>query len=294
MTKKRDLQLAAGMVLLRTIDDVTQVAVVHRPLYDDWTLPKGKPEADEPLPMTAHREVLEETGYRAMLGAPVGYSTHEVAGRPKRTSWWIGYLVDGVQAPLEAEVDRVDWLSVSHARKRLTYDDDIEIMTEAVRMPSTLPFVVVRHTKAMSRKNWTGPDADRRLTERGRRQAKRLADLLEAYGVSQLASSSSTRCMDTLEPYAKRMGLPIEALDALSEEGAEAKPKAVKPAMNALRIKALESNQRLAICGHRPVLPSMADALNVDYEPMRPGDVLIAHLDRKGKSRGVERIPPRF
>ncbi len=294
MSRKKGLQLAAGMVLLREKNGEPQVAVVHRPLYDDWTLPKGKPDTDELLPVTAFREVREETGYEAILGAPLGQTEHLVGGKPKRTSWWRGVLRSPKQHKLDAEVDQVEWLSVDAARKRLTYSDDAQIMLEAVKLPPTLPFLVVRHAKAMVRKNWTGDDADRRLDERGRRQAKRVADLLEAYGVGLLASSSSTRCMTTFVPYAKRMGLPIEAFLTLSEEGADDDPEKVDPTMNALRIKALETGRRLAVCGHRPVLPRMVENLGVRYQPMKPAEAVIAHLDDRGRALRIERIPPRF
>ena len=69
--------------------------------------------------------------------------------------------------------------------------------------------VLVRHGKAMLRRNWTGRDQERRLTSRGRRQAKELIAVLDAYGVTALKSSSSTRCAQTLTPYAKFAGLDV-------------------------------------------------------------------------------------
>ena len=60
--------LAAGAVLWRSCGDSPEVAVIHRPRYDDWSLPKGKVDPGETEPVTAVREVYEETGYRSQLG----------------------------------------------------------------------------------------------------------------------------------------------------------------------------------------------------------------------------------
>ena len=87
---------AAGAVVLRTRTDGTrEVLVVHRPRYRDITLPKGKQHRNEPLPLTAVREVAEETGCRIRLGVPlqpVEYSIRKVG--PKVVSWWIGEALE--------------------------------------------------------------------------------------------------------------------------------------------------------------------------------------------------------
>jgi 8-oxo-dGTP diphosphatase len=114
------VQFAAGGVLWREIDGERRLAVVHRPRYDDWTLPKGKPEGDEPLDETALREVHEETGYlvdHERFAGTVGYETD--AG-PKVVLFWLSSPVDGSDEP-DDEVDEVRWLAVDEALDRLSY-----------------------------------------------------------------------------------------------------------------------------------------------------------------------------
>ena len=115
--------LAAGAVLWRASDDgdEPEVAVIHRPRYDDWSLPKGKVDAGENEPMTAVREVHEETGYSSRLGrrlASVSYSV-ETQGI-KKVRYWAARIVDGEFTP-NNEVDELKWLPVSAAIKQLQY-----------------------------------------------------------------------------------------------------------------------------------------------------------------------------
>ena len=75
--------LAAGAVLWRGDPDDPEVAIIHRPHYDDWSLPKGKVDPGESLPTTAAREILEETGYTVRLGKLIGKVAYPVQGRTK-------------------------------------------------------------------------------------------------------------------------------------------------------------------------------------------------------------------
>lgn len=290
---KRDIE-ASGAVVLRGDPDAREVLVVHRPRYDDWSLPKGKMSTDEYLAVTAVREVREETGYRVRLRAQLSTSRYTVEGTPKLVTWWLAEVTDQEPAESDTEADEVAWWSVERAVRELTYADDVTALTEALRAPDGVPVLVVRHAKAMSRHSWQGPDADRRLTERGRRQAKALSGLFDAFGVTLLASSSSTRCMKTLEPYAKRHGLSVQGFDELSEEGAEADPAGVVHAMATLREQVESTGEPLALCGHRPVLPAMYDFIGVAPEhPLRPAETTLLLLDG-GKSRQPLHIAPKL
>lgn len=287
---------AAGAVVIRHQRGADQVALIHRPRYDDWSLPKGKLATDELAPVAAVREVYEETGLEVTLGLPLGTVEYSVGDRAKRVHWWRARLVHDEARmrspdPGHPEVDQRDWFDVDQAMSMLSYEDERDVLAGALGLPATCPLVVVRHAKAMDRKNWSGKDADRRLTERGRRQARRIADTLAAYGVESLASSSATRCVDTLRPYANRDRLPITSLKALSEEGAAADPDAVATVMNQLVGLLLEGRVGLAVCGHRPVLPLMFGALGVRDEPMKPGAVRVLHWSGAGPI-GQEHFPP--
>lgn len=292
MTKKP--LTGAGAVLLRGTGDQTRVLVVHRPRYKDWSLPKGTPKADEPLPAAAVREVREETGYLARLGFPLGQVRYRVGSRPKQVFWWAGRISGEPGEIVDSEVDKVAWWDIEQAERRLSYPLDVDVLHRALAAPPTVALLIVRHGKAMSRKHWSGKDADRRLTDRGRRQVKALIPLLDAYGVSLLASSSSTRCVSTLSPYAQQTGLIIEALDSLSEEGAKSHPDRVLRSMDRLRIAVVETGRSLAVCGHRPVLPQMVERLGVEHRPMAPAATLVVHLDQTGTARQIERLAPRF
>jgi len=181
-------------------------------------------------------------------------------------------------------------MPTDQALERLTYPTDVQVLEEALDLPSTSTIILVRHGKAVSRKEWNsrkrhGKDATRPLERRGRRQAKALADLLSAFGVARLASSSSTRCMQTLQPYADTIGAQITGLDALSEETHEADPHKATSAMRKIIGRALaDPNQPIAICGHRPVLPTMRDALGGANRPMSTAECLIVHLDETGRT----------
>src|SRR5690606_14424334 len=100
-----------------------EVALVHRPKYDDWTLPKGKLDPGETFEAGALREVWEETGHHGELGPPVGEVTYLRRGREKVVRYWAMRAVRGAFVP-GVEVDRLEWVTPEAARARLTYDRD--------------------------------------------------------------------------------------------------------------------------------------------------------------------------
>jgi 8-oxo-dGTP diphosphatase len=119
---------AAGGVVLRDGTGGKQVAVVHRPRYDDWSLPKGKLEAGEDWSDAALREVEEETGLRCELGpelAPARYRDRK--GRDKLVRWWLMRPLEGRFAATD-EVDELRWLDPGAALALLDYDHDRELV----------------------------------------------------------------------------------------------------------------------------------------------------------------------
>ncbi|MCL2729863.1 MAG: NUDIX hydrolase [Actinomycetia bacterium] len=127
---------AAGTVLWRrsAADGKVEIALVHRPRYDDWSLPKGKLKRGEDFAAAAVRETHEETGMRCVLGASLPASRYLVEGRPKEVRYWSAEAVDGGFTP-NREVDRVVWLPPAAARHRLTHDRDrplVDAFLEAV------------------------------------------------------------------------------------------------------------------------------------------------------------------
>lgn len=100
-----------------------RIALIHRPKYDDWSLPKGKLDPGESLVQAALREVEEETGLRCVLGAELPAQHYLAQGRPKEVRYWAAVPVGGAFTP-NREVDRLEWLPARKARARLTHDRD--------------------------------------------------------------------------------------------------------------------------------------------------------------------------
>jgi 8-oxo-dGTP pyrophosphatase MutT (NUDIX family) len=118
---------AAGGVLWREHGGQPQLAVIHRPKYDDWTLPKGKLDPGESHDRAALREVAEETGFSAELGVDLGEVHYEHDDRPKRVRYWSMRALSGRFEPGD-EVDDLRWLPPDDARRLLSYDRDREIV----------------------------------------------------------------------------------------------------------------------------------------------------------------------
>jgi len=120
---------AAGGVVTRTRDRGLEILLVHRPRYDDWTLPKGKVEPGESDEECALREVEEETSLVCTLGDEVAVSNYEDArGRPKRVRYFWMTPEDGSEASPQNEVDAVRWLTHQDALEALSYARDRDLI----------------------------------------------------------------------------------------------------------------------------------------------------------------------
>ncbi|KNB51434.1 NUDIX hydrolase [Streptomyces caatingaensis] len=128
--------LAAGCVLWRRCpgpgEAAVEVAVVHRPKYDDWSLPKGKLKRGEPAEAGAVREVLEETGMTCRLGPFLATVRYVLAdGRTKEVRYWAAEATGGTFVP-NREVDAVRWLPPRAARGLLTQERDVQLVAALV------------------------------------------------------------------------------------------------------------------------------------------------------------------
>jgi 8-oxo-dGTP diphosphatase len=122
------VRAGGGVVWRRDADGGLQLVLVHRPAYDDWSLPKGKLDAGETEEEAALREVEEETGLRCRLGEELpstGY--HDRFGRPKTVRYWAMTPLAGHVAARH-EVDEAVWLPLPDARRRLTYPRDQAVL----------------------------------------------------------------------------------------------------------------------------------------------------------------------
>jgi 8-oxo-dGTP pyrophosphatase MutT (NUDIX family)/phosphohistidine phosphatase SixA len=234
-----ELVRAAGGVLRRVGPEGIELLLVHRPRYDDWTFPKGKAHPGETDEETAVREVVEETGISARLGAELARTQYrDSRGRPKVVRYWAMQPESGSFEPHD-EVDEIKWVPIADAASELSYERDHEVL-EALRPP----LLVVRHASAGDREDWAGADAGRPLDERGRRQAEELVDQLAPYAIKRIVSSPFVRCVETAEPLARARGLEVETSDDLAE-GAD--PARVRRLL-------LELEGESLVCVHRPEL----------------------------------------
>ena len=225
---------AAGGIVHRFRSHVVEVAVVHRPRYDDWSLPKGKLEAGETALLAAVREVREEIGADITVGRRVGTVRYSVGDAPKRVTYWAMRYRDGQFQP-NLEVSSVEWLPVGQAVQRLTYDVDRAVLTDFASMPEPdAAIVLVRHAKAGKRSEWHGADDDRPLDANGLRQARRLRTLLAVFGPDRICSAVPVRCQQTVQPLAEALGLPLEVDAAFSDDTYEHSPATTQTALLSL------------------------------------------------------------
>lgn len=129
---------AAGGVVLRANDTSVDVLVVHRPKYDDWSLPKGKLDPGEDAVSGAIREVAEETGVTTLAErelAPVHYLARD--GQPKRVRWFRLRVLHGDPSarPSDHEVDVARWVDIVEAATLLTYETERRVLSDALTEP---------------------------------------------------------------------------------------------------------------------------------------------------------------
>jgi 8-oxo-dGTP diphosphatase len=132
---------AAGGVLWRRVPDedgAVEVAVIHRPRYDDWSLPKGKLGAGESELDAAVREILEETGFHVRVGRPLGVTRYaketEDGTRPKIVRWWAMQADGGDFSPTD-EVDALVWLAPVVAANVLDRPTEVEVLERFAAEP---------------------------------------------------------------------------------------------------------------------------------------------------------------
>ena len=295
-----DKIIAAGAVVTRGGPSGPEYLLVYRDYRDDWTFPKGKVESGEHILGAAVREVREETGFAIELGIPLPTQTYKIEGRIKDSHYWFAKLLSGTFVPND-EVNEIAWLTFDEAAKRLTYEHDAEVLKAAANAKTTTPMIVLRHTQSVKRAEWAisaesldEPDAYRPLTSVGRIQAGVLSSALAAYGISELHSSDSVRCRDTVGPYATHRSLSISLEPSLSEEQHLQSPKTASA--RASELAAIES--AFVLCTHRPVLPTVMEALASKFElqaefkkafdpALTPGSMVVYHRDAENLSKVV-------
>lgn len=212
---------AAGCVVARSrADGKAEFLIVHRPRYDDWSLPKGKIDRGETFLDGALREVREETGVRGENPRLIGtIAYHTKNGNPKVVRWWLVDAGKGTFTP-NKEVDRIKWVTFKKGLKRLDYRNDREVLDRANDMylaRSAGMIYLVRHATAGKRREADPDDWSRSVDKRGDKQRKAIRQLLQAHPITRIGSSDYRRCAETVEPLSERLGVPVEFEPALVE-----------------------------------------------------------------------------
>ena len=276
-----EIILAAGAIVWRKDkDESIEVAVIHRPKYDDWSFPKGKCEIGEELIACAHREVLEETNIATEFGPFLGTVDYLTSQGAKQVFFWSAKSIDEKIFTPNTEVDQLKWVGVKKVKQLLSMESDKEILAKFLLLNlDTKPLVLLRHAKAVSRDEWQGDDDDRPLDDLGENQARRLLAIYQVFNLSQIHTSDAVRCYSTVEPMAKGLGIKLEVTGKLSESGyRKDKERAFDYAKELLK----EDSNSL-ICSHNPILPKMLNKLSkksdveADEEKLSPADGWVLH-----------------
>ncbi len=280
-----EIVAAGGVVWRRDINGEIEVLLVHRPRYDDWSLPKGKLEEGEALISCAYREILEETGLSIKLGPYVGSVEYYVPDGLKHVAYWSASLVDDNSSfhPNE-EVDQILWLDLPTAALQATRDSDRYILERFGVTPfDTSALIMLRHAKALERTEWQGEDEDRPLQIVGQLQAKRMLSLYQVFGLDEIHTSDAVRCLDTVAQMAKSLQITPTITNAVSEYTYKKnKEKAIDYAKELIK-----KNKQIILCSHNPVLPRMMEKLTkkIDFDypdnKLLPGEAWVLFHNKK-------------
>jgi 8-oxo-dGTP diphosphatase len=242
---------AAGGVVWRRGPAGPEVAVVHRPRYDDWSLPKGKLEPGELHLPAAMREVREETGVVGAARASLGTTAYDAGGRPKQVRWW-SIRADSGEFAANDEVGELRWVPPAEA---LGLVREQEPLRRWLELPVEAGVVLlVRHASAGDAGAWPGPDDERPLDDRGRRQAAQIAAVLPAYRPVRVITAPPRRCIDTVAGLALAVGRDLEVDEGFGEVWAPSDPER-------LLLDLVVPGEAIVICSQGGVIPRILHAL---------------------------------
>ena len=283
MSKQADELLiqAAGAVLWRKSDiSQLEIAVIHRPRYDDWSLPKGKVESGESHISAGYREIQEETGYESTFGPEIGTVVYKLEGAPKEVRYWAAAATIKTGTPNPQEVDEVLWLAPKKAKEKLTNKDDRAIIDFFLDFGAdTFPIILLRHAKALKRTEWDGDDGDRPLEHRGQLQAKRLLPIYLPYGISEVHTSDALRCIETIDLMTRLIEKTAIFSADLSEYGYAKDREAPLDYVQDLMNRGISA----IVCSHNPIIPKVVKKLvgkkyfkSMDRE-LEPAQAIVLH-----------------
>ena len=272
---------AAGAVLWRKSDiSQLEIAVIHRPKYDDWSLPKGKVESGESHISAGYREIQEETGYESTFGPEIGTVVYKLEGAPKEVRYWAAAATLKTGTPNPQEVDEVLWLTPDKAKEKLSNKDDRAIVDYFLDFGAdTFPIILLRHAKALKRTEWDGDDGDRPLEHRGQLQAKRLLPIYLPYGISEVHTSDALRCIETIDLMARLIEKTAIFSADLSEYGYAKDKEAPLDYVQDLMDRGVSA----IVCSHNPIIPKVVQKLvgkkyfKSMHRELEPAQAIVLH-----------------
>lgn len=282
---------AGGVVYRLKPSGKPRYLLIHRPRYDDWSLPKGKLDKGETFADGARREVEEETGSSGELGAHVGTISYETtAGNQKVVRYWLIHHERGRFEP-NAEVDEVRWFSRSKALEQLTYERDRGVLQRAhelVTNPAHSRVYLVRHAEAGKRSDWKGDDRSRPLSKQGRKQTALIHDLLIEGPLTGISSSPYLRCRQTVAGLGKTLGIKVREESALEEQGT--------PEELMKRFRKL-SGESVVMCSHGEIIAGTIGMLGAEGIPLdgpfewKKGSIWVLNVNG-GRVKSGHYLPP--
>ncbi|SCF39823.1 8-oxo-dGTP diphosphatase [Micromonospora purpureochromogenes] len=275
-----DIRAAGGVAWQPDADGGRQVCLVHRPRYGDWSLPKGKLEPGEHPLLAAVREVAEETDVQAVPQVRLPTVRYRSEGRPKTVDYWSMRAVGEGGFQPGTEVDDVRWLAVDDAIRLVSYPHDAEVLAAFAALPRvTGTIALIRHARAGRRATWSGPDDGRPLDVTGRAQAERLAPLVALVRPTRLLSASARRCVQTLDPAAALLDLPIEVDGDLDEPRPGQLGDECALAVAGRLAELAAAGEPVAVCSQGKVIPGALERLTgrtYDFTTPKGGGWLLA------------------
>ena len=278
--------IAAGAVVWRYDGEGNvHVLLIHRPRYDDWSIPKGKLDEGEQLIACAYREVIEETHLKVSFGPFITETEYYVADGLKRVSYWAAHAYDpNDNFVANAEADEGRWLTIEEAIEIATRESDKEVLSVFFKSPfDSQALIMLRHGKALAREEWLGGDEDRPLDQRGSLQAKRMISIYQAFNIEKVITSDAIRCYDTVEPLTKALDIKLKVEKDISEQSwKKDKELAIEFAKEIIK-----DERTILVCSHNPVVPRMLEKLTkkIDFDypdnKLQPGEAWIIHHKKK-------------
>jgi 8-oxo-dGTP diphosphatase len=283
-----EIRAAGGVVWRPAAGGVgEEVVLVHRPRYDDWSLPKGKLESGEHPLAAAVREVREETGVHAVpqLRLPTVRYPLPVDNAEKVVDYWSMRAGAVDSRPPDHEVDQVRWVPADRAAALLTHDSERVPYQAYLLAPRVDGLVLlIRHARAGARGRYPGPDSQRPLEPSGVDDVDRLAGVVRLFLPGRLVSATVRRCVQTLT--ALGTGLPIETDGRFDDDS--------DPATAAAAIRELAKGPTAVVCSQGQLIPRLLAVLTggdeSDYRIPKGDGWLLAFAG--GDLAGTDRLYP--